>query len=114
MRISDWSSDVCSSDLMFQGWVTATGGPGAEGIAVFEPALAEHRATGEVIEVCSFLGVPAELLGSNGRAAAALAPIAEAPDLVGRTSEPACEVPLHRAQPKRADGWRVGKEWVGR
>src|SRR3546814_16691580 len=62
---------------MFQGWVTATGGRGAEGIAVFEAALAEHRATGEVSEVCYFLGVLAELLGSNGRAEAGLARIAE-------------------------------------
>src|SRR3546814_9723317 len=98
MRISGWSSDVCSSDLMFLGWRTATGGRGAEGIAVFEAALAEHRATGEVIEVCYFLGVLAELLGSNGRAEAGLARIAEALDLVERTGERWCEAELHRGR----------------
>src|SRR3546814_17946000 len=76
---------------MFQGWVTATGGRGAEGIAVFEAALAEHRATGEVIEVCYFLGVLAEPLGSNGRAEAGLPRIAEALDLVERTGGRWCE-----------------------
>src|SRR3546814_10750971 len=86
---------------MFQGWVTATGGRGAEGIAVFEAALAEHRATGEVIEVCYFLGVLAELLGSNGRAEAGLARIAEALDLVERTGERWCEAELHRGRGDR-------------
>src|SRR3546814_11926614 len=81
---------------MCQGGVAATGGRWSEGIAVFEAALAEHRATGEVIEVCYFLGVLAELLGSNGRAEAGLARIAEALDLVESTGERWCEAERHR------------------
>src|SRR5690606_10286351 len=85
-----------SLGTMFQGWVTATGGRGAEGIATFEQALAEHRATGEVIEVCYFLGVLAEMLGHQGRAEAGLARIDEALALVERTGERWFEAELHR------------------
>jgi class 3 adenylate cyclase/predicted ATPase len=87
-----------SLGIMFQGWLTATGGRSAEGIATFEAALAEHRATGELLEVCYFLGVLAEMLGRDGRAEAGLARIAEALTLVERTGERWYEAELHRGR----------------
>ncbi|MGF1593912.1 MAG: AAA family ATPase [Kiloniellaceae bacterium] len=87
-----------SLGVMFQGWVAATTGRPAEGIARFEDALAEHRATGEVLEVCYFLGVLAELLGRDGRVEAGLRRIAEALELVERTGERWYEAELHRGR----------------
>jgi len=83
---------------MFEGWVTATGGDLAAGIATFETALAEHRATGEVIEVCFYLGVLAEMLGRAGRIDDGLARIAEALELVEQTGERWYEAELHRGR----------------
>src|SRR3546814_14480396 len=68
----------------------------AEGIATFEAARAEHRATGGVLEVCYFLGVLAEMLGRDGRAQPGLARIAEALALVEQTGERWYEAELHR------------------
>src|SRR3546814_18421715 len=99
---------------MFQGWVTAAGGRGAEGIAAFEAALAEHRATGEVLEVCYFLGVLAEMLGRDGRAQPGLARIDEALALVEQTGESWYEAELHRSRGEigRASCREVGCESV--
>lgn len=87
-----------SLGTMFQGWLTAAEGRVAEGIATFETALAEHRATGEVLEVCYFLGVLGEMLGGANRAEAGLARNAEALALVERTGERWYEAELHRGR----------------
>lgn len=83
---------------MFEGWVTAAGGDLGAGIATFEKALAEHRATGEVIEVCFYLGVLAEMLGRAGRIDDGLKRIAEALELVEQTGERWYEAELHRGR----------------
>jgi predicted ATPase len=83
---------------MFEAWVTGADGDLAGAIASFEKALAEHRATGEVIEVCYYLGVLAELLGRAGRFEDGLARIAEALELVERTGERWYEAELHRSR----------------
>lgn len=87
-----------SLGAMFQGWVTAVGGDLGTGIATFETALSEHRATGEVIEVCFYLGVLAEMLGRAGRTDDGLARIAEALELVEQTGERWYEAELHRGR----------------
>ncbi|WP_299397631.1 AAA family ATPase [Pelagibius sp.] len=81
---------------MFQGWLKARGGDSAAGIEVFRQALAAHRATGEVLEVCYFLGLLAELLGADGAPEAGLAQIDEALEMVGQTGERWYEAELHR------------------
>ncbi|WP_420345988.1 AAA family ATPase [Pelagibius sp.] len=83
---------------MFQGWLMARSGETARGIEVFREALAAHRATGEVLEVCYFLGLLAELLDSDGAPQAGIAQIDEALALVGQTGERWYEAELHRAR----------------
>jgi predicted ATPase len=83
---------------MFQAWVTGADGDLAAAIASFEKALAEHRATGEVIEVCYYLGVLAEILGRAGRIEDGLARIGEALELVEQTGERWYEAELHRGR----------------
>lgn len=87
-----------SLGAMFQGWLQATGGQTAEGIALFQSALSEHRATGEVLEVCYFLGLLAEMLGSNRQAEAGLDHVAQALALVEQTGERWYEAELHRTK----------------
>lgn len=87
-----------SLGAMFQGWLQAAGGQTAEGIALFQSALSEHRATGEVLEVCYFLGLLAEMLGSNRQVEAGLDHIAQALALVEQTGERWYEAELHRTK----------------
>ncbi|NIA72173.1 AAA family ATPase [Pelagibius litoralis] len=87
-----------SLGVMFQGWLMAATGQSAEGIAVFQTALAEHRATGEVLEVCYFLGLLADLRGRAGAPEAGLDNIDEALDLVEQTGERWFEAELHRGR----------------
>ena len=87
-----------SLGTMFQGWVTASRGQLAEGIARFEESLAEHRATGEELEVCYYLGVLAELLGRDDRLEAGLQRVDEAFELVEHTGERWFEAELHRGR----------------
>src|SRR3546814_22613 len=55
MRISDWSSDVCSSDLVAVGEIIAAIG---EGLApVLDAYRGLHRATGNLEQVAGGLGV---------------------------------------------------------
>src|SRR3546814_4777901 len=62
MRISDWSSDVCSSDLTVAG-----NAPGLERrlLKTMDPTRKQARLT--------FRSVPAQLLGEEGGAAAGFA-----------------------------------------
>ena len=83
---------------MFQAWASAADGDLDSAIADFEKALAEHRATGEVIEVCFYLGVLADMLGRAGRIEDGLARIAEALELVEQTGERWYEAELHRGR----------------
>src|SRR3546814_16044964 len=90
MRISDWSSDVCSSDLFLQRHGIATGS-----YAVFtqlQPALAHVRAHGAPI-VIKADGLAA---GKGVVVAMTLAEAAAA---------------LHDLLAGRTDERRVGKEW---
>src|SRR3546814_4215362 len=47
MRISDWSSDVCSSDLrsqsQFRNWITADGTPGPSGRGGFKAEAGRYH-----------------------------------------------------------------------
>lgn len=92
---------------MFEAWVTAADGDLAAAITSFETALAEHRATGEVIEVCYYLGVLAEMLGRAGRIEDGLTRLTEALELVEQTGERWYEAELHRS---RAELLRLASE----
>src|SRR3546814_17340894 len=61
MRISDWSSDVCSSDLYAQPWEAAAGVP--EVVAV---ARACDSAGFAYIAVCDHVAIPAPLTAAMG------------------------------------------------
>lgn len=87
-----------SLGAMFQGWLQAADGQPAEGIAIFQSALSEHRATGEVLEVCYFLGLLGEMLGRNRQVDAGLDHIAQALALVDQTGERWYEAELHRTR----------------
>ncbi len=83
---------------MFQGWLLAGEGEVEEGSEIFRQALDEHRATGEVLEVCYFLGLLAGLLGERGAVDEGLAQIDEALDLVEQTGERWYEAELYRTR----------------
>ncbi len=87
-----------SLGAMFQGWLKAAVGQTEEGIAIFQSALSEHRATGEVLEVCYFLGLLGEMLGRHGQVEAGLDHIAQALALVEQTGERWYEAELHRTR----------------
>src|SRR3546814_14116702 len=87
MRISDWSSDVCSSDL-------AGGDPGGEELAL---ALLDES------DVAGRHGVSMDGLHPDGAGMSA--------DLPGRLQHDALGRPLD-ALPQRSEERRVGKECV--
>src|SRR3546814_8290188 len=103
MRISDWSSDVCSSDLQFQIFKSVVGEaaeiqfsesllPGAstqprhfiigsEAYFIGELAEAQSRGRGFTLDQTQFLAIYAKTL-----ALAALTPFADSGELVDRKS----------------------------
>src|SRR3546814_4259262 len=53
MRISDWSSDVCSSDLSARRQAAASGGPRCQAMPCRSPARAEDAAPGSRNRCCA-------------------------------------------------------------
>jgi len=81
---------------IFKGWVqTQMGDPGA-GLPVIEQALADHRATGERLEVPYFIGLLAECYGTVGQPEKGLAALDEAFELANSTGEAWFDAELHR------------------
>src|SRR3546814_11969741 len=93
MRISDWSSDVCSSDLLQQ--------LGAElelqGVAELGEAAAEDKEVGRRVHLHHFLERP------HGLVDEALVDVARGEVSVGKPGE---------AEGLRSEERREGKEWV--
>src|SRR3546814_21127395 len=115
MRISDWSSDVCSSDLEGEGLAVVGDGPGLRCLAV------DLRHVLEIVGDQAVGGVAGELGG------------AELEDLSGIERDDVVEGPGHDQRVarglglrwngggghygghdagERSEGRRVGKEWV--
>src|SRR3546814_15671775 len=51
MRISDWSSDVCSSDLVDQPEIVGNGDPQPDDARALDPGIVEHPAHRTAIEI---------------------------------------------------------------
>src|SRR3546814_8475617 len=68
MRISDWSSDVCSSDLTVDRY------PDESGRQRAEEADDDHRGRGRVGRVSIRVGIPARIFRVDGDDARAMAP----------------------------------------
>src|SRR3546814_12050971 len=51
MRISDWSSDVCSSDLVDQPEIVGNGDPQPDDARALDPGIVEHTAHRPAIEI---------------------------------------------------------------
>src|SRR3546814_14898193 len=71
MRISDWSSDVCSSDLIWDEHESAFGAPVYFGQScnalVFRPALLDRQMLSRDLALLSIMQTCLESLGSQGR-----------------------------------------------
>src|SRR3546814_11351167 len=71
MRISDWSSDVCSSDLIWDEHESAFGAPVYFGQScnalVFRPALLDRQMLSRDLALLSIMQTCLESLGSRGR-----------------------------------------------
>src|SRR3546814_9258759 len=101
MRISDWSSDVCSSDLLAYPAALATGGPGAAELRLLSVNGAFMEATGR----------DAAALAGHGLAELREAKLCPRPGSNGRTIEAR---PLYDRNGRRRH-WRVVQhEKIGR
>src|SRR3546814_16300078 len=90
MRISDWSSDVCSSDLAFKAYL--------DGLVAEPPKVATRKASENTLgaltaDIASLVGGSADLTGSNNT----------------KTSS---TKPLTKDDYSRSEERRVGKECV--
>ena len=81
---------------LFRGWALTQAGDVVAGVQLIEQALADHRATGERLEVPYFLGLLAECYAKSGRPEAALEALAEGIAMTASTGETWCEAELHR------------------
>src|SRR3546814_15830508 len=116
MRISDWSSDVCSSDLDKS--VLVTGAAGGVGKAIAR-RFAEQGASVLVTDIdARAAGQVAEAIGGQGRARAATLDVGDADSIefavastVGWTGR--LDVVVHAAGLGRSEE-RRGGQWCGR
>jgi class 3 adenylate cyclase/predicted ATPase len=83
---------------IFQGWFLTQIGDLDAGLPMIEQALAEHRATGERLEVPYFFGLLAECYGKAGRPKDGLRMIGEAMDMARTTGEAWFDAELLRLQ----------------
>src|SRR3546814_18522590 len=113
MRISDWSSDVCSSDLKGRERRRIAAGRSAEAAAYTEHVRTSRAAPARSAERSSFSGLP------KGPARAPRAPAPAYPAASARTPCPAgrcADWPRHPRRGRfaaRPEERRVGKECVG-
>src|SRR3546814_20125790 len=114
MRISDWSSDVCSSDLFEWGTEYGWSETGKVKPGVAAPSLGTRFTTtnvptlrpGEFLVKVSDLSL-AKLLGII---TTQLEPVSnQLSDLVTTVTEQSCTVDTHT---QRSEALRVGKEWL--
>ena len=81
---------------IFRGWALAQTGQADAGVALVGQAVADHRATGEKLEVSYFIGLLAECFAKAGRPEEGVEILAEAVELVEETGERWFESELHR------------------
>jgi predicted ATPase/class 3 adenylate cyclase len=81
---------------IFRGWALVQDGDIESGLPLIERSLAEHRATGELLEVPYCISLLAECLAAAGSRTSALSSIDEALEMSKATGEAWFEPELHR------------------
>jgi class 3 adenylate cyclase/predicted ATPase/energy-coupling factor transporter ATP-binding protein EcfA2 len=95
---------------IFHGWVLAQTGRVETGLPIIEAALAEHRATGEKLEVPYFLGMLAECYLEVGRYQDGIAAVEEAAAMTHDTGEAWFNAELYRIRGEMHRAVSVGSD----